>query len=64
MYEFCLQGMIYIQLTDITGEKPERKSKIEQKKHLFDYPPIPPVCKMEADCFLVSKGTENKLDLP
>ena len=41
------------------GEKSERKNKIERKKNPFGYPPV---CKMEADCFPVSKGAEKKPD--
>ena len=38
--------------------------KIEQIKHLLGFPPISPINKMEADCFLVSEGTKNKPSLP
>ena len=40
------------------------KKNLEQKKNLFDYPPIPNNYNMEADCFLISEGTKNKPDLP
>ena len=50
------------------GEKPRNiqkyKSENKGKNSLFSYPPIPPSAKMEADCFPVSKNTENKPDLP
>ena len=38
---------------------PKEKIKIELKKHAFGW-----IYKMEADCFPVSLGTENKPDLP
>ena len=59
MYEFYLQGMV-----NMMGEKPERKSEIEQKKKPFGYPPIAPSLKKEANCFSVSEATENKPELP
>ena len=43
MYEIYLQKMIYLQFVKMMGmgERPKEK-KIEQKKTLFGYPPIPP----------------------
>ncbi len=37
------------------GEKTLKEKKIDRKKNLH-----PSVYKMEADCFPVSEGTENK----
>ena len=45
------------------GEKPERKSKREQKKNPFTYPPTPPSVKRRPTVFRF-KGIENKPDLP
>ena len=42
----------------------KEKLKIEQNKHQFVFPPILPIYEMEADCFPVTEGTENKPDSP
>ena len=44
MHEFYLQKMIYLQFVKYDGDarKTPRKNKIEPKKTLFGYPPIPP----------------------
>ena len=65
MHEFYLQGRIYMQLIDMmrNRKKTERKSKMEQKKNTFGYPPISPVSKMKIDCFPISTETENEPDL-
>ena len=55
-------------LYDGNGRKKTKYNKTNKrnqgKNSSFGWPPIPPVYEMEADCFSVSKITENKPDLP
>ena len=55
-----MNGLYTIYENDVNGRKtPKEKVKIEQNKHHLVSLPCP-TYNMEADCFLVSKGTENK----
>ena len=50
---------------DIMRHEKNPKEKVKWNKRKTCLVTLPsPVCKMEAYCFPVSKGTENKLDLP
>ena len=53
------EWFIYNWWYDGKWEKNPNKKKWNKGK-----PRLVKVCKKEADCFPVSKGTENKLDLP
>ena len=66
MHKFYLLRLIDLQLMKLMGweKNPKRKSKKEQKKKPFGYPPFHPLVYMEIDCFPVSERTENKPDLP
>ena len=60
-----MNGLCTIYENDGNRRKtPKEKVKIEQNKHLFGFPLIPPFIKLEADCFPVFELTENKPDIP
>ena len=67
MILFTIYDLFTMEVYDGDGRKNPKNKKHETKEKdfpPFGCPPIPPSTKMEADCFPVSKNTENKLDLP
>ena len=65
MILFIICDLFTMNVYDGDGRKTPKyiQSEKQRKDFPFGCPPIPPSTKMEADCFPVSKNTENKPDL-
>ena len=64
MNDLFTMKIIYCLTNDGGGEKTPQIIDKNKDKTPFGYPPIPPSMMWRADCFLVSKQTENKPSYP